>query len=210
MALPLVISTSTWPLMAQSNRDLAAREALTVAPAMAAHPLMLAEDASIQLRYAAWKYYETEPIRSNAALSVTWSRGATLLGLTGTYVSRPCADCKTWIGAAVDVQRSVTPYLSLRANAGIGQPLKANGSSSASVAITAPLQMESGRIKLALHPGLIFGGIATRNTRLRTLRPIAGGSAAFCAAGWSANIGAQAAIHRGSAPVLGVGFAWTL
>jgi hypothetical protein len=196
---------------AQTSGELAASDAFLFSPT-ALPPLVLERKAKneIFVRYGAWAYFRSDPVRSNVGLTIShpsvseW-RSAFTVG----HLSSACRQCVSWVVGVVDMERPMTSFTDLRVTLGFGHPLEWSTSSSTSVALSVPSQWRWRDLVASLQPGVALAGVAAERETARSVRPTLG-----AVIGWKRRrlrllVGVQAVALHGSAPVYGAALGWT-
>ena len=200
------------PLSAQTPRELALRDAFLTSPITALPPIEPANQQSrAALRVGGWLYYHYEPIHWNVGISAPFQLSRTTRAhVTAARAGAACTGCRSWLLGAIDAERSLTPWLSVRGSAGVGHPGEWTSQSSASIGAAIIVHGDYHGLRGSLHPGLALAGISTDGLRARGVRPTLGFTL-----GWqlfsrvAISLGGQAVANHGSAPVFGVGAVWT-
>jgi len=207
----MVITILVWPrsVDGQSDRELAASDAMLVAPMVAFVPGIASPERTLTLRYGAWAYHQNEPLRSSVAVTFGDSIRIGAVALTVGYISPACKGCDASAVTLAEWERPLVSLLGLRLGAGFGR-MMGNKGSGASFSASLPLTWRGQGAALLIHPTVIVAGLESTRSQSRAVRPGLAAALQFEGERLVGQAGAQAIALRGTGISFGGGLGWRL
>lgn len=204
-AAVILLAVGSRGTAAQSAGQLGAWEGLTLSPVGALAPVardpgdIVSGVHELTLRYGRWRYDADDAVHDNIGLMWSHSIGfaKTKISVTGVYELVECPTCSAWRMGGVDLQSTVWDHgfavaagrtmrtaVGLRLSVGGAQYLGAEASTSASAAITMPIDialplMKSSVLCASIVPGFGYGRISSTDLAESGVLPMIGAALAW-------------------------------
>ena len=177
---------------------------MLVAPAVAFIPGIISSETTATLRYGAWAYHMSEPLRSSLAFTLSDSLRPGAVGVTIGYLSPACKGCEAWAVTSVEWERPMTSLFRVRIGAGLGRMTHGNGSA-ASLSVALPIQWQGEGVAFLVNPAAVFAGQETDRSHSRAVRPGLGAVLQFQGDRLVGHAGLQGILLRGTGLTFGGG-----